>query len=132
MDNKTNNVNVNEFVERVSEKFGYEDELKDVLKRIIPSMIKGKSDEVNQMLYETFKNVKIFISDYPINDEVIKNAKQEIIGDVNKHVKFFEKDKGEYSKTEAASVYIDEPVFDENMSLIGAKNFICVSRLQKK
>lgn len=125
------NSKINEVVEKVSQKYGYDEELKDTLKRIIPSMIKGKSEEAVQTLYDTLDRVKIFVLDEKPTEEDLKRCEEEIIGKANKHVKFLEKDLGEYGQGVAPGAYVTEPIFDDDMNIVDRKGFLYVSKLSK-
>lgn len=122
---------VDELIEKVSQKFEYNDELKTVLKKMIPSMTKGKSDESKQMLYDALERVKIFVLDENSGEEQIEKCKEEIMGNVNKDISFVNEDKGEYSKKVAPGAYVNEPVFDDNMNIVDRKAFLYVTRMSE-
>jgi len=117
-------------IDKVADKFGYDDKLKQVLKRIVPIMIKGKDEEKQQMLADTLDRVKIFVLEQGFTGEDIDKCEQEIMGDKN-GVKFKYQDNGEYGKTPSAGGYVSEPVFDDNMNLVDRKSFLFVSKLSE-
>lgn len=63
---------IDKLIEEVSNKYSYDTELQKTLKRIVPVMVKGKSEEVASLLYDTLKRTKIFIDEeiecYPGNE----------------------------------------------------------------
>lgn len=123
------NKEINDNIEAVSKKYGYSKELNNVLKRIVPCMLKDKNDESKKMLFETLNRVKIFVLPYGATKEDIDKCQKEIYGDINKGIEFVSENRGEYGKGMAPGAYNTEPVFDENMNIIDRKSFLYVTEL---
>ena len=125
------NTEIDDIIDNISEKFGYDDELKENLKRIVPSMLKGKNDESKQLLYSTLERVKIFILPNNATMENVEQCQKETFEGKNNGVEFIEQDRGEYGKKLAAGAYVNEPVFDDNMNIVDRQSFLYVTRLSK-
>lgn len=123
MDKITNAIN------EAAGKFGYDDELVDVLKRVTSVMTEGKSEDEVQMLANTLLRTKIFIIDHDATQEDYDRCEKEIIGDLNSHVEFAEDEHGVYGKDVAPGAYVSEPIFDEGMNIVDRKSFLYVSRI---
>lgn len=125
------NRNINELIDSVSEKFGYDEELNRTLKRIVPVMIEGKSQEISNMLFDTLNRVRIFVLENNATKEDIDKCQKEVFGDTNQDIKFEEETGSEYGKNVAAGAYVNEPVFDDNMNIVGKQSFLYVTKLSK-
>ncbi len=129
MNNKIHSNEIDKLIDDVSQKFGYEEELNSALKRIVPYMIDGKSEEVKSMLFDTLNRVKIFVLPYGANREDIEKCQNEIF--VKQNVTFVEPDRGEYDNGDAKGGYVDEAIFDENMNIVGRQSYIAITKLSK-
>ena len=119
-------------LDQIAEKFGYDEELVSQLKRVVPIMTEGKSEEVKNMLFDTLNRVKIFVMENDPTREDVEKCKQEVMGKDNKGVTFVEEDRGEYdNRGVAAGAYVNEPVFDEEMNIVGRNSFIYTTKLGK-
>jgi len=120
------------FIDSVSEKFGYSEILKNDLKRIIPKMLAGKDEKKRQMLFDTLSKVKIFVLPEGASLEDLEKCKSEVFGKDNVGITFEETDMGEYSKHELpAGAYVSEPVFDDEMNIIGRNRMLYVQELSR-
>lgn len=131
LNNSEANRDINQIIDSVSQKFGYSEELNKTLKRIVPYMVKGKSEEVKDMLFDTLNRVKIFVLPNNATKEDVDRCQAEVFGDTNKDVKFVEQDRGEYGKGVAAGAYVNEPVFSDEMNITGRQGFIYITELSK-
>ena len=131
LNNREANQDINQIIDNVSQKFGYSEELNKTLKRIVPYMVKDKSDEVKDMLFKTLNRVKIFVLPSNATKEDIDRCQTEVFGDTNKDVKFVEQDRGEYGKGVAAGAYVNEPVFNADMDIVGRQSFLYITELSK-
>lgn len=123
---------IDEYIDKISEKFGYDEELSNQLKRIVPTMLEEKPEEIQNLLYDTLDSVKIFVMEEAPNREDVEKCKQEIWGKDNKDVTFVETERGEYdSKGVAPGAYVTEPVFDKDMNITGRKSFIYTTKLSE-
>jgi len=125
------NKDINELIDSVSEKFGYDEELNNILKRIVPVMIDGKSEEISNMLFDTLNRVKIFVLENNATKEDVDKCQKEVFEETNKNVEFKEETGSEYGKGIAAGAYVNEPIFDDNMNIIGKQSFLYVTKLSK-
>lgn len=124
--------NIAAYIDQIAEKFGYDEELVSQLKRVVPIMTEGKSEEVKNMLFDTLDRVKIFVIENDPTREDVEKCKQEVMGKDNKGVTFVEEDRGEYdNRGVAAGAYVNEPVFDEDMNIVGRNSFIYTTKLGK-
>ena len=124
--------NIEAYIDQIAEKFGYDEELVSQLKRVVPIMTEGKSEEVKNMLFDTLNRVKIFVMENDPTREDVEKCKQEVMGKDNKGVTFVEEDRGEYdNRGVAAGAYVNEPVFDEEMNIVGRNSFIYTTKLGK-
>ena len=125
------NLEINDLIDEVGVKYGYDQELVEVLKRCIPAMIEGKSKEDAKLLMDTLKRVQIYTFDSKPLEEDIENIKKEKFNGRNDDVKTKPYDTGEYGKGVSAGAYISEPVFDENMNIVDRIGFIYVTNLDR-
>lgn len=122
--------NFNEEIDRISKKYGYSEELTDVLKRVIPVKAEGKTEEQIDMLLNALDETKIFVLPVDAKVEDLERCKNEIFGDQG--ITFKDAEQSEYNNVElAAGAYISEPVFDENMNITGRNRMLYVKELYK-
>lgn len=120
---------INNVIEEASEKYSYTEELKSVLKRIIPIMAEGKSKESRELLYQTLRTVPIFIidSERP-TEEDLKGIKLKTFG--REELILQDMDRGEYNTSgPSAGAYEYDVQVDENGRPKGMQGFAYVSRL---
>ena len=116
-------------IDKVGNKYGYNSELIDALKRCIPVMIQGKTEEDINLLMDTLERVQIYtFNEQPKQEEIDAITNKKINGR-NNHVKIISYDKGEYGKTVSSGAYISEPIFDEDMNIIDRIGFIYITDL---
>jgi len=125
------NKDINKIIDNVSEKFSYDEELNSILKRIVPVMIEGKSEEISNMLFDTLNRVKIFVLENNATKEDIDRCQEEVFGGTNRDVKFESETGSEYGKGIAAGAYVNEPIFDDDMNIVGKQSFLYVTKLSK-
>ena len=87
--------NIAAYIDQIAEKFDYDEELVSQLKRVVPIMTEGKSEEVKNMLFDALDRVKIFVIENDPTREDVEKCKQEVMGKDNKGVTFVEEDRGE-------------------------------------
>lgn len=120
-----------ECIDRVGQKYGYDTELMNALKRCIPVMIEGKTEEDINLLMDTLERVQIYtFDDQPEQEEIDAITRRKINGR-NNHVKEIACDKGEYGKKVSPGAYVSEPIFDDNMNIIDRVGFIYVTNLYR-
>lgn len=89
---------INELIDNVSEKYGYDEELNRMLKKVVPVMIDGKSEEIANMLFATLERVKIFVLPYNATKEDIDRCQKEVFMNNNQDITFDEETGSEYGK----------------------------------
>ena len=115
-------------VERVSQKFGYNADLKATLDRILPAMLYGANYEERQIYYQMLEHTPIIL--IPSDTKVsTKELTDRYIGNVNPHIIEEKTDEGEYGRVAPEGAFIVEPVIDENLNLIGRKQFLFVKAI---
>lgn len=121
---------INNFVDEITKRFDYSAMLANDLKRILPLMLDGKDEEKRQTLFNMLRETKIFVLPARAGVEDLKRCKDEVFGNSNNGVTFVDGDQGEYSKSELpAGSYISEPVFDDNMNIVGRNRMLFVKEL---
>ena len=117
-----------EVVKKVSKKYNYNDDLKGVLRKILPSMLDSCSYEDRLNFYKMLNHTPIVVisSDSKITEEEIKSL---YLGDVNPHIKEEKNYLGEYDKQEAEGAFVSEALLDNNLNIVGKKQFIYVKEL---
>lgn len=109
-------------IEEITQKFGYSENLKDILTKIIQCSLDNKSYEERQTFYKMLKTTPIVI--VPENTKITpEELIEKMIGNINPHIKCL-KEKEEINATNA---FITQPVIDENLNLVGVKKFLYVS-----
>jgi len=121
---------VDGFVDEISTKFGYSETLSRDLKRIIPLMIEDADENKSKMLIDMLEDTKIFVLPNMATVDDLDKCKSEIFGSDNRDITFLDADQGEYGKTEVADgAYISEPIFDDEMNIVGRNRMIFVKEL---
>lgn len=125
-------VNLNEEYDRVVElaveKFGYGEDLKGVLRRILPAMLEGRSFEDRQLFYKMLSHTPIAV--IPENTELTTGElNEQYLGNLNPHVIDGESDMGEYGKKPGDGAFVSEVILDKNLNVKGKKQFIYVKAL---
>lgn len=120
---------INNVIEEAAEKFEYTEELKDVLKRIIPIMAEEKSEESRELLYQTLRIVPILIidSDRP-TEEDLKQLRLKTFGREDLIIQ--DTDRGEYNTGSIApGAYEYDVILNEQGKPKGMQGFVYASRL---
>lgn len=135
MDNLKYDINqeFEDIVNEVTEKFNYNDEMKMVLGKIVRAIVGDKPYEDRNRLYSVLRTTPIVVLD---QDKEITQEELSLRmnGNVNPHIKDKEDfDKGEYGKRDirGGGGFVSEPVFDENLNIIGVKKYIYVDGFDK-
>ena len=113
-------------VDKVSERFGYDDDLKNVLKKVLPSMLEGCSYEDRFLFYKMLSHTQIVTIEEGTQVDT-KELNKKYIGNLNPHIQEENVDIGEYGKQEAAGAFVSEPILDENLNLNGVKQVVYVT-----
>ncbi len=120
-----------DFIDEVGRKFGYDAELINALKRCIPAMIEGKSDEEIELLKNTLSRVQIYTFDKRPTQKEVEDITSEKVNGRNNHVTTIECDKGEYDRGTPYGGYVNQPIFDENMNIVDRVGFIYLTNLDE-
>lgn len=129
---------INDIVEEVCIKYGYDsedkegnDSLKTVLKKAVTVMLKGVKQEDRELFYQMLRNTPIAVTEN-LNKERYEKLVDQYIGNVNPHIIEEDADLGEYGKSIAAGAYTSKAIISEDMQLIGKKSFIYVQKVYGK
>ena len=117
-----------EVVAKVSEKYKYNEDLKKVLRKILPAMLEGCSYEERLVFYKMLTHTPIVVfqkNSKPTEEELINTY----IGNVNPHIQEEEINMGEYGKQAAAGGFVSEAILDENLNIVGTKQFVYVGSI---
>jgi len=118
-------------IDKIGDKWGYNQELMEALKRCIPVMIQGKTDEEIKLLQETLERVEIFtFESEPTQEQYDALISKKLVGR-NNGVKEAYSNKGEYGKQVCPGVYVTEPIFDEDMNIVDRMGFVYITNLHR-
>lgn len=126
MDNFKYDINqeIEDIVAEVTQKYNYNEDMKNVLGKIIKAMVSDKQYEDRHRLYRVLKTTPIVVldSDTKITQEELS---MKMNGNVNPHIKDKKDfDKGEYGQRSisGAGAFVTTPIFDKDLNIIGEKN----------
>lgn len=108
----------NKYIDNAAKKYSYNKDIVSALKRCIPIMAKGKSEEIVQMIINTLDRVQIIDFETQPTQEQIDNIEKNKLQGRNENVKIINPDLGEYGKNVPPGAYCNTPVFDENMNIV--------------
>ena len=120
---------IDNFIDEIGRKYRYNSELIEAIKRCVPAMIDGKTEEDINLLMDTLERVEIFTFEDAPSQEQIDEIKNQKLQERNNHVTFNSYNLGEYGNNVSPGAYVDEPVFDENMNIIDRVGFIYLTNL---
>ena len=122
MENNNFEEEYNKIIDQVAEKYKYSKDLIDILRKIIPAMIGDATEEEKNLFYKMLNKTPIVV--VPKGKGITnQQLEDKYIGNVNPHIQNIEVDLGEYGKGEAAGAFVTDPIIDENLQLIGKKQF---------
>ena len=122
---KNLNLEFDNIIAEIKEKFNYSDDLSNILRKILPAMLDDKdiSEEERHLFYKMHRHTPI---------EVIEEGSGITSQDLRKkhikaeNLKIEGMDGGEYSKQEAAGAVVSEPIINENKQIVGIEQFLYV------
>ena len=120
---------IDERIDWIAQKYNYNTELREALKRCIPIMIENKSNPEIELLMKTLERVEIIDFNSKPTKQQLDEVENRKLNEKNKHVLFDTKDKGEYGKKVALGAYHSIPIFDENMNIVERVGYIHLTRL---
>jgi len=112
----------NKFVDEISEKYGYGEELKVAIKMAIPLMVEDYGDE--QAVLNVFNTVRIFATG-DMGRENRDKIEGEMLGGVISHVSHEEGDLYNNDR-DPGSYYAYETIYDENLDVTGELRWLVV------
>lgn len=118
-----------QFIDEISAKYAYDDELKIAIEKTIPLMIERYGEENKEEVFSLFRNLKIFSCE-DINKETLDSIRGQVMGDNNKHVIEIETESAYGSGAEASSAYSYETLYDENMDILGEFRWLVVKDMK--
>lgn len=116
-------------IDRIGYKYGYDFELVDALKRCVPAMIQGKTEEDINLLMDTLERVQIYTFDEQPKQEEIDAIISKKINGRNEHVRTMLYDRGEYGKEVSPGAYVNEAIFDDDMNIVDRVGIIYLTNL---
>lgn len=130
MDNFKYDINqeIEDIVAEVTQKYGYNEDMKTVLKNIVKAIAKDKPYEDRYRLYGVLKTTPIVVLD-PDTQITEKELSLKMNGNVNPHIKDKEDfDQGEYGNRSISGggAFVSTPIFDKDLNIIGEKKYIYV------
>lgn len=119
---------MNEFLNDLRKKYGYDNDLIKAIEITINLMLEKYGEDQKSEIYSLFDSTEIF-SLREINRETV-NEIEEKNRVYNPHIRFAES-KNPYGSF-GASMYMFEPIFDINMKIIGETKFIIIEDMKGK
>ena len=117
-----------EFLSNLEKKFGYSNELKEVIKMTVALMVDEYGQENTTAIYNFFNDVRIFLT----NDMSGQNLEEIKDKCIKKDNRIIEEEKNLYGNdNRLGSVYNYETIYDENMNPIGEYRWIVVEDLKE-
>lgn len=118
----------NTFVQTISDKYNYSEELKIAIRLTLPLMVEKYGVDKIQDICNLFENTRIFaVSD--MGKDTRDRIERKMTSGVNEHVEFVEEDPYQNDK-DPGSYYANVPVFDENANVIGERNWVVVKDMK--
>ena len=115
---------MDEWLEQIAAKYGYNQELKNAISLTIPLMIKKYGEERKQEVFDLFENTRIFTTNDMSKDHR-DEIEKEMIGNINSHL--LQEDTDPYQTgNDPASYYSYQAVYDEDMNITGEVRWIVV------
>ena len=108
----------NSFIEQIAGKYGYPTDLNDALKRIIPAMTVGRSQDEIRLLMDTLERVEIFVFDETPSQEALDQIEKRKVAGRNDHIIESLPNDGEYGKKATAAAYSTQAIYDEAMNVV--------------
>lgn len=118
-------MNHNILIEEVSNKYGYNEELKIAIGLTIPLMVKEYGIDKLDDIYNLFRNTKI-IATSDISKEHREAIEKEMIGVANSHIIDKNDDNPYQSDKDPGSYYSYQAIYDENMNVAGEVRWLVV------
>lgn len=119
------NQNAEQLIQEVSTKFGYSQELSDLLLKIYYRVHSQESYEMQQNFFQTLQEVPIVIVD-KMTEETYKQLQDTYLGE--DRVKTQEEE-NEYNSMLAPGAYVSTPVLDKDGNLVGKRSFLYIERI---
>lgn len=114
-----------EIIAEVSEKYGYDKNLTNTLKRILPAMLDDRKQEHKELFYSMLRRTPIVV--LPHNSKKTeKELEDEYIGDITPHIKEENEYPGGYGNQESQGAFVTKAIIDENLNLKGNKQFLYI------
>ena len=116
----------NAFIEELSNKYGYDEELKIAIGITIPLMINHYGENRTNEIYDLFRNTRIF-STTDMSKANRDKIEQTMIGDYNSHLKKDIETQDPYqTNRDPGSYYSYQAIYDNDMNVIGEARWIAV------
>ena len=119
----------NSVIDEVSEKYEYDNEfkLKEVLKKVVPAMLKDSTQEAKELFFNMLRNTPIEVIDTVAGMETRESLKEKFFANTNPHVKTPNLDEIDVNRKYNKGFYCSIPILNEDVTkVLGKKSFICV------
>lgn len=115
-------------VEEVSEKYGYSEELKKVLVKVLPAMLEGASYEEKELFFSMLRHTPIEIIPYE-SLTTSEDLKNKYFGRINPHIIEKKVDIGEYGKAPSDGALVSDVALKDDLEIDEIKQFIFIKEL---
>lgn len=121
------NAEYNHVIGLAAGKFGYDEELQSVLKRVLPAMLEGHSYEEKQLFYKMMSHTPIVAIDE--KDKINrKDLDRKYLGDFNSHIKDVDENESIYDSITGDGAFVYDVEFDENANVVGKRQYLYIKR----
>lgn len=121
------NAEYNHVIGLAAEKFGYDEDLQEVLKKALPAMLEGHSHEEKQLFYKMMSHTPIVVvdEDSPVNKQELE---RKYFGNINSHIIEGAHEESVYDQLEGDGSFNSEIEFDENANVVARKQYLYIKR----
>lgn len=122
------NEEYNHVVGLAADKYGYDEELQGVLKKVLPAMLESHSYEDKQLFYKMLSHTPIVVVNE--NDKINKSdLDKKYLGDQNSHMIDINEHESVYDTLTGDGAFISDIIFDKNANPIGKKQYLYIKKV---
>jgi len=110
-------------IQRVKEQYGYDDNLSNTLRKILPAMLTGRSYEERNLFYKMLTKTPIIV--LPKDGDIRETSKKMFEG-LNKNIINENK---ETSSWKPEGLFSSELIFDDQLNVVGKKQALFIKTL---
>lgn len=115
---------IQELLNDIKDKFHYDDNILKAIEITINLMIKKYGTEATNDIFELFSNIPI-ITSVGLNQNILNEKMKEHFADDNPHI-IEDEEENIYGTNSVGSVYCYNPLFNDDMEVVGESRFIIV------